>query len=112
MIDEIKTSLEDYFDQVEAFLDSFIENGDEQELFISSYLHGHFSVVAAAILLDEQKIERFKIHANTVNEDRLHLFQRNLKSMLHASINAAINDQELSQQDAVQVRELVEKIPA
>lgn len=112
MTKDLKPSLEEYFDSVEAFLDSFIENGDEQELFISSYLHGHFSVVAAGVLLNEQKMLNFEKNANTHKKPHTIGYQSNLKYLLHESINAAIANQELSHSDAEQVRLMVEKIPA
>jgi hypothetical protein len=36
-----------FLDQKEVFLDSYIDKDDEHLLFVSSYIHGHFSVVAA-----------------------------------------------------------------
>lgn len=111
MSDEIKNSLENYFDQVEAFLDSFIENGNEQELFVSSYLHGHFSVVAAGVLLSEQQMIMFTNNADDNKVCRSTHYQDVLKNLLSKSINTAIANLELSNEDAVQVRQLVEKIP-
>lgn len=111
MSDETKDSLENYFDQVEVFLDSFIENGNQQELFVSSYLHGHFSVVAAGVLLSEKQMLMFINNADNSNVSRSTHYQNVLKILLSESINSAIDNQELSNEDAVQVRQLVEKIP-
>ncbi|MEQ3652138.1 MAG: YfcL family protein, partial [Glaciecola sp.] len=39
---------------MQSHLDSFIVDGSDQELFIASYLHGHFDVAVAET---EKKLE-------------------------------------------------------
>lgn len=36
-----------YVDKVQALFDSMVEEGSDQELFISGYLNGHFSLIAS-----------------------------------------------------------------
>ena len=40
------TSLEVFITRTEAYLDNVVEHGDDQALFIASYLQGHFAVAA------------------------------------------------------------------
>lgn len=39
-------SLISFIQQTESYLDQVVEHGNDQELFIASYLQGHFAVVA------------------------------------------------------------------
>jgi hypothetical protein len=84
----------------EAFLDSFIDKGSDHDLFIASYIHGHFSVVAANLL-------------NTINETSdksLDLLQYQEQTMLSLSrsIERAIANNELSKTDAIDVKIMLE----
>lgn len=82
-------SIETYLDAQEAKLDQFISTGTEHELFLSSYIHGHFSVQAAAVVSQpfssvEQAIQTFE-------------------SGLYNSIKQALDSKELDAQDAQDV---------
>lgn len=81
-----------YLDKKEAFLDSYIDTGSDHELFVASYIHGHFSVVAANILntMHEPKNQGFGL---------LH-WQEKIIAMLSQSIDLAIANKELSDKDA------------
>lgn len=88
------TSFEQYLDYHEAFLDKFINQDSEHELFISSYIHGHFSVEAAKTLnqgFDSQS-ECIKF----------------FREQLCASIEQAINNNELEERDAEDVKEMLD----
>lgn len=37
--------------QTEDYLDSMVERGSDQDIFVSGYLHGHFSLSVAALEL-------------------------------------------------------------
>jgi hypothetical protein len=41
-----QSELQTFIASVEQFLDQVVVNGSDQELFISSYLQGHFAVMA------------------------------------------------------------------
>ncbi len=43
-------NLDTFLDELEEYLDSFIHSGTDHDLFISSYIHGHFSVVAVRLI--------------------------------------------------------------
>ncbi|MBC3764521.1 YfcL family protein [Neptunicella marina] len=40
-------SFDQYVDVIESQFDAAVENGSDQELFMSGYLHGHFSLVVS-----------------------------------------------------------------
>lgn len=40
------TAFIDYIGQIESALDSVVDHGSDEELFIASYLQGHFAVIA------------------------------------------------------------------
>lgn len=89
-----------YLDTKEAFLDAFIDKGSDQELFIASYIHGHFSVVAAKVL-------------NAMNESThqhcdLLQYQEQTMLTLRQSIETAIANNELSQTDTSDVKAMLE----
>lgn len=91
-----------YLEVKEAFLDSFIDTGSDQDLFIASYIHGHFSVVAANLL-------------NTINETSykscdLLQYQERTMLTLGRSIELAIANNELSKTDAVDVKAMLEAL--
>ena len=79
-------------DKMQAHLDSFIVDGSDHELFIASYLHGHFDVAVANV---EKLIE--KGEENPIS--RLH-------STLQVQLKSAFENNELSDQDAQQVSDL------
>lgn len=99
---QAKERLEAYFEKVEAFLDSFIDQDDEQALFISSYLHGHFSVVAAKILMDEK-------HKATITQKED--MSASVIALLEKSVETAIDNNELNESDAHQTRKMLSQIP-
>jgi len=79
-------------DKMQAHLDSFIADGSDHELFIASYLHGHFDVAVANV---EKLIE--KGEENPIST---------LHSKLQVQLKSAFENNELSDQDAQQVSEL------
>jgi hypothetical protein len=79
-------------DKMQAHLDSFIADGSDHELFIASYLHGHFDVAVANV---EKLIERGE--ANPIST---------LQATLDAQLQKAFENNELSFEDAGQVTAL------
>lgn len=82
-----------YLEQKEAFLDQFIDQEDEHNLFISSYIHGHFSVVMA-------KLSAAIASQQNTYENNLHGFEHEFQSLLYHDIQQAIANKELSDEDA------------
>jgi len=76
---------EAYLEAKERFLDQFIDQGSEHALFVSSYIHGHFSVVAA------------NMPQTFVNLDE---FISSFKNRLYSTVEQAIANKELSNDDA------------
>lgn len=74
-----------YLDKVQAHFDDVVNKGDDQELFISSYLNGHFSLAGSQCL----------------NEQQLSL--ESLDSKMQASLADAFANGELEEQDQQQV---------
>ena len=87
--------VENYLDAKEAILDAFIDSNSEHELFIASYIHGHFSVVAANIMQLIPVLENKHVSAAQ--------WQLHTQHMLSTSISEAINNHELTAQDAKDV---------
>lgn len=54
MLSVFDSSVSSLVDAIDEFLFEPVENGSEDDLFIASYLHGHFSVVAAGVADDHQ----------------------------------------------------------
>jgi hypothetical protein len=79
-------------DKMEAHLNSFIADGTDHELFIASYLHGHFDVAVANV---EKLIESGE--ASPIST---------LQATLNAQLQKAFDDNELSTEDAGQVTAL------
>lgn len=79
-------------DKMQGHLDSFIAHGSDQELFIASYLHGHFDVAVATV---EKLIEQG-------SSEPLATLKKNLDEQLQS----AFTNNELSDGDAQQVNEL------
>jgi hypothetical protein len=84
-----------YLDSKEAFLDSYIDSGSDHDLFIASYIHGHFSVIAANLLnaMNEPKNKNIKLTE----------WQEKTQLMLVNSIDKAIENNELASSDASDV---------
>jgi hypothetical protein len=83
---------EAYLEAKERFLDQFIDHGSEHALFVSSYIHGHFSVVAA------------NMPHTLVNLDE---FTSTFKARLYSTVEQAIANKELSSDDANAVLEML-----
>ncbi|MFQ3206904.1 MAG: hypothetical protein ACI9IT_001049 [Glaciecola sp.] len=79
-------------DKMQAHLDSFIADGTDEELFIASYLHGHFDVAVANV---EKLIELGE--ANPIST---------LQATLDEQLQKAFENNELSSDDAEQVTAL------
>ncbi|MBT1450968.1 YfcL family protein [Glaciecola sp. XM2] len=84
-----------YLDHKEAFLDQFIDEGSDHALFISSYIHGHFSVVAANM---------------PAGIDALDSFASTFEDALYSTIKTAIADGELASEDAQAVLNMLDKM--
>lgn len=91
-----------YIESKEAFLDQFIDQDDEYKLFISSYIHGHFSVVAAKLSI--------ALAQNPISSQDISHFAQHFQSLLCGDIENAIADQELSQQDLLAVRQMLKSM--
>lgn len=74
-----------YTDKVQALFDSMVEEGSDQELFISGYLNGHFSLISSVCF----------------NAQELSLAA--LDSRMQASLQEAFNNGELQSADQEQV---------
>lgn len=84
-----------YLDKKEAFLDAYIETGTDHELFLASYIHGHFSVIAARLL---------NAINDTINEAYLISDWKELTDkLLTDSIDKAIANNELTTEDTKDV---------
>jgi hypothetical protein len=79
-------------DKMQAHLDSFIVDGSDHELFIASYLHGHFDVAVANV---EKLIEQGE--NNPIST---------LQVTLDKQLQKAFGNNELSTSDAEQVNTL------
>ena len=56
--DVTKQAFDDFVDSTQAYLDSVVIDGNDQELFIASYLTGHFSLVGSnALRLDDFSLD-------------------------------------------------------
>jgi hypothetical protein len=93
-----KQDFYDATDKMQAHLDSFIETGSDQELFIASYLHGHFDVAVA----DTDK----KLESAAENFSPIAALQERLSHQLEK----AFANEELSSEDAAQVSALVKAL--
>ena len=98
--------LNDFFDKKEHFLDSFIDSGSEQDLFVTSYIHGHFSVEAAKVMASASQCKAIDMSVeNTAKQ-----FEQTFTSLLNASISNAISNKELEAQDAKEVQNMLERM--
>jgi len=82
-----------YLDEKEAYLDKFIDESDDEALFLSSYIHGHFSVTAAKL--------------SQINFDDITTFAAHFKKVLCEDIELAIQKNELSTNDATAVKNML-----
>lgn len=93
--EQLIRNFSEYLDIKEALLDTYIDSGSDHELFIASYIHGHFSVIAANL-----------IHAIKAPENRSAgqvQWQQQTQYMLSESIDSAIANNELIGADAQDV---------
>nr|WP_168710929.1 YfcL family protein [Ningiella ruwaisensis] len=105
MTNQLKLSYEqeNYLEQKEQFLDQFIESNDEYKLFVSSYIHGHFSVVVAN--LPEHFTE-----VDGLESVDLDTFSTTFEQNLRRDIDQAIENNELSSEDAGRVSDMLEEL--
>jgi hypothetical protein len=82
------TSLEAFILRTEAYLDNVVEHGDDQALFIASYLQGHFAVAAG-----QSQVRKM----TQVDE---------LAKLMDDSLTSAFDNNELIDNDQQQVQEL------
>lgn len=89
----IFSTLDAYLEHKEAFLDAFIDSNSDHDLFVSSYIHGHFSVEAAKVCSQAQL---------TLNEAIIYF-----ELLLNSSIASAIANKELNNTDAKDVQAML-----
>jgi hypothetical protein len=99
------SSFEDYLEAKENYLDSFIADGSDQDLFVASYIHGHFSVVAANLVasFDTDDLPITGVKSNDQHHKMTQAFNIELKTC----IENAISKGELSSKDSVDVRNML-----
>lgn len=78
-------SLVQFIERVEIYLDKVVEIGSDQELFISSYLQGHFAVMAG-----QSQVQNMQSVAE-------------LDGLMQDSLHKAFANQELADDDQQQV---------
>ncbi len=86
-------------DSMVAVLESFIADGSDQELFIASYLHGHFDLAIV-------KAEKADV-AVTPDESARILF---LEQALIEQLQLAFDNNELENNDQIEVLNLVKRL--
>lgn len=99
---ELRTGFIQYLDDVEAKLDSYIDSGSEHDLFVASYIHGHFSLVAAKLMRALAMPDNAELS--------LEQWQMQTQHMLKTSIDEAVAKQELSPEDASDVLNMVNSL--
>lgn len=77
-----------FIQKTERYLDNVVEHGDDQELFIASYLQGHFAVVAG-----QSQVQQM----TQVTQ---------LAELMDTSLSSAFSNQELIADDQQQVATL------
>ena len=80
--------------EIEASLDDVVNHGSDDELFIASYLHGHFAVEARQLEMREDA------SLELLNEKML------------SSLDSAFKNNELESEDAKQVKALWARLVA
>ena len=81
-------SLDVFIQQTESYLDKVVEHGDDQQLFIASYLQGHFAVAAGQSQV--QQMTQVK----------------QLSQLMEVSLQSAFDNYELVAEDQQQVLSL------
>lgn len=87
-----KNELTSFIQKTERYLDQVVEHGDDQALFIASYLQGHFAVEAG----------QSQVQGMTQVEQ--------LSQLMDISLNNAFNNNELMDGDKEQVLNLWEAL--
>ncbi|MCF2948574.1 YfcL family protein [Paraglaciecola aquimarina] len=77
-----------FIDSVEQYLDKVVENGSDQQLFIASYLQGHFAVMAG-----QSQVQNM----TKINQ---------LDELMTNSLKQAFSNSELESEDQKQVWDL------
>ena len=80
-----QNELTTFIQKTERYLDNVVEHGDDQELFIASYLQGHFAVVAG-----QSQVQQM----TQVTQ---------LAELMDTSLSSAFSNQELIADDQQQV---------
>ncbi len=80
--------LASFIQRTERYLDQVVEHGNDQQLFIASYLQGHFAVVAG----------QSQVQQMTLIEQ--------LEKLMHTSLSLAFENKELALEDQEQVLRL------
>jgi hypothetical protein len=80
--------LASFLQKTERYLDQVVEHGSDQQLFIASYLQGHFAVVAG----------QSQVKQMTLVEQ--------LAKLMNTSLTAAFENKELAVEDQEQVLRL------
>lgn len=93
--EQVVKDVERYLDEKEAMLDVHIDAECDHALFIASYIHGHFSVIAANVMHSVQSPQNQGV--------TLKQWHCQVQNMLTGSINDAIANNELAQEDAKDV---------
>lgn len=83
-----QNALTSFIQKTEGYLDQVVEHGNDQELFIASYLQGHFAVAAG-----QSQVQRM-----TQVEQ--------LSELMHTSLGQAFANNELEADDQKQVLSL------
>lgn len=100
--EQLISNVSEYLDQKEAMLDTYIDSGSDHDLFIASYIHGHFSVIAANLM--------HAVHAPQNQSASLQQWKMQAQLMLTDSVNDAIANNELAENDAVQVTNMTDML--
>ena len=83
-----------FIQKTERYLDQVVEHGNDQQLFIASYLQGHFAVAAG----------QSQVQQMTLIEQ--------LAGLMNTSLNAAFENKELAEEDQDQVLHLWQTLQA
>ena len=86
-------------DSMVAVLDSFIADGSDQELFIASYLHGHFDLAIV-------KAEKADVAITPDESARISFLEQTLIEQLQL----AFDNNELESNDQIEVLNLVKRL--
>ncbi len=88
----MQNTLEQTIESIEGQLDAVVETGSDDELFVASYLRGHFDLIACKLLT------------------RPHASKFNLDEDIRASLTRAFEQGELDSEDQQKVSSLWEEL--